>query len=67
MINLTTPMKCQYPNPDPHTAALVPRLTREIEPPMRLFYPNCAKVNLLCQAGSPAYLSGVTICAQRIW
>lgn len=33
----------------------------------RLFYANCRRVNLLCNAGSNAFVAAAIICRQRLF
>ena len=56
---------CTFKNPDPTKVIAQPKVSRLVK--WRLFYPNCSNINLLCQAGSPAYLCAMTICRQHIW
>ena len=58
-------ISCKYPNPDPTSNVVTPKLTRLVS--WRLFYPKCSKLNQLCAGGKPAYLCAMTVCRQQLW
>jgi len=33
----------------------------------RLFYPQCPKINFLCNPIAGAYVPAVTVCSQNLW
>lgn len=33
----------------------------------RMFYPNCPKINMLCNAKAGAYVSAVTVCSMHLF
>ena len=55
-----TCMKCRYY--DPATSQY-----RYRDVTMRLFYPNCPKINMMCNPLAGAYVAATTVCSQHLW